>query len=110
MQGLGYIRQNPVCPDCHRTATKQPDGKIRCDCPNKNWRLPNPVRADSETETLLRRKGFLLAPFGPSGPYYYKGTAILTVYDDDSWSLQDFEQPTTTNLIEYLSSLSDVAD
>jgi hypothetical protein len=105
MRGREYIRQNAVCPDCSRVPTKQQDGRIRCDCPEKNWRLPNPIRADIETEALLRQKGF---PLAPCGWYYYSGPAMLTIYENGDWRLEGFEQSTTASLIEYLSSLPDV--
>jgi hypothetical protein len=105
---MEYVQQGtPICEVCNSAPNDQADGIARCKCPDKKWFRPNPVRADNETETLLNRKGFSLAP---CGWYYYSYSGpLLTVFKTGDWVLESASQPTTRNLVEYLSSLPDMA-
>jgi hypothetical protein len=81
------------------------DGVIRCQCPDKKWNKTPPVRADEETERLLKQKGFNLAPCG--WYYYGQGSSLLTVYQGGSWDLDDGNQPPIKTLNGFLLSLPD---
>jgi hypothetical protein len=69
---------------------------------------PGAIQADEETTSILKRKGFDLAPSGWS---YVRGGDLITIYLDGHWQLEslEHEQPTVKDLKDYLLSLPDRA-
>ena len=76
---------------------------MRCQCSEKVWDMPARIRADEATESLLRRKGFVLAG---DTLHYHNNSVRLTIFEDGVWFLENAE-PTATDLHELLFSLPD---
>jgi hypothetical protein len=101
-----YVNHCPtVCEVCHTTPVKQPDGAIRCNCPDKGWHNSRPVTADADMTALLNQKGFELAGCG----WYYYGFdgTMITIFENGSWHLGNGET-TIKNLRDFLLSLPDM--
>jgi hypothetical protein len=107
-ESMDYVKREPVlCPTCDTTPVES-RGVFSCRCPGKVWPLERPgtIHADEETTSVLKRKGFDLAP---RGWYYVCGGDRIAIYLDGSWQLDslEHEQPTIKDLKGYLLSLPD---
>jgi hypothetical protein len=102
---MEYLTPEPtICPTCNTSPKKGTNDVIRCECPDKEWHSPGPVRASAEAVTLLKQKGFDLA--GCGWYYYGSDSTLITLFSDGTWLLE-YKETTIKNLKEYLLSLPD---
>lgn len=69
------------CSKCNQEPEQNPEGEIRCNCPDQKWHFRPPTHGTDEEQAFLRDNGFIAQSDVRNDLYYTKSSIILHLYE-----------------------------